>query len=287
MISQTSFGWLIMPQPAPLIKKKKDDSILNADSRTRYETRLTLPTGWRELWLIIWLHDSEGVQRRDHLHPAQWNPEGKALLNSLFETPCPGEVEWQRLPAARASLRKRRAQVAMEGGRKKHRQLSSSFQLRAGGEARLCCCPTLRFKEWFKQFSLSKRDSCPTFILLPVRLWHFGASSQTFCRTSPEIEICLYKWMPLCFIARLAAWWCWFLGRKNSRCASHGEIIFHHLGGCGWGGKGKRGHSTCKVVQLRVRQNIAHGRGTYALFWSGTARGCCACSILWGAGKHT
>ena len=37
------------------------------------------------------------------------------------------------------------------------------IQLRTGGEAMLCNCPTLCFKEQLKQFSLSKRDSCPTF----------------------------------------------------------------------------------------------------------------------------
>lgn len=37
------------------------------------------------------------------------------------------------------------------------------IQLRTGGEAKLCNCPMLCFKEQFKQFRLSKRDSCPTF----------------------------------------------------------------------------------------------------------------------------
>lgn len=40
---------------------------------------------------------------------------------------------------------------------------ATSIQLRTGAEAVLCNCPTLRFKEWFKLFTLSKRDSCLTF----------------------------------------------------------------------------------------------------------------------------
>lgn len=42
---------------------------------------------------------------------------------------------------------------------------NSSIQLRTDGEAMRCNynCPTLCFKQPFKQFSLSKRDSCPTF----------------------------------------------------------------------------------------------------------------------------